>query len=185
MDILTFITKLIDSLAWPVAAIVLIILLRKEIGSIIPFIKKLKVGPVEAEFDREVKELTKETENEIPAVKTFLPTDRQGKLLQLSQINPRSAIIEAWQGIEFAATKALPDKALDFAIKERSPNATIRALTKFDVLNKFEISLLYDLRALRNQAVHDEQFDPSHEAVSNFIQLAAYLQSKLEQQRQM
>ena len=57
MDILTFITKLIEFTAWPIAAVALVAMLRTEIKSLLPYVKKLKAGPVEAEFEREIKEL--------------------------------------------------------------------------------------------------------------------------------
>ncbi|WP_276968485.1 hypothetical protein, partial [Metallibacterium scheffleri] len=57
MDTLTFIAKVIEFAAWPIAAVALVAMLRAEIKSLLPHVKRLKAGPVEAEFEREVKEL--------------------------------------------------------------------------------------------------------------------------------
>ncbi len=59
MDTLTFISKIFEHGAWPVAAVGIILLLRSQLQELIPSIKKLKAGPVEVELERVVKELEK------------------------------------------------------------------------------------------------------------------------------
>ena len=54
MDTLTFIAKLVEFLAWPTAAVIVVVLLRDELRRLLSLVKKLKAGPVEAEFEREV-----------------------------------------------------------------------------------------------------------------------------------
>ena len=181
MDTLTFITKLIEFLAWPASALVLVLILRKEIRSLLPFVKKLKAGPVEAEFDREVKELRSQAEMELPQGMGFLPPPRQQTLLQLVQINPRSAILEAWQGVEFAAGRVVSNRELSVPPREASsPYAVMRAIMKAGLLDGKQVVLYYDLRSLRNQAAHNIDFSPSQESVLNYIQLAGQLQSDFE-----
>ncbi|MFI8619265.1 hypothetical protein ACIGHN_27610 [Acidovorax sp. NPDC077693] len=51
MDLLTFISRVVDSLAWPVAAIVLGLIFRKKLLDLIPNLRKFKAGPLEAEFE--------------------------------------------------------------------------------------------------------------------------------------
>jgi hypothetical protein len=183
LDWLTFISKLSDTLAWPLAAVILTMLLSDEVRNLLRYIKKLKAGPLEAEFDREVKELRQEAETQLPSIsKTAFPSTIQQKLLQLAQINPRSAIIEAWQGIEFTADKIINEKALYVPPREaHSPFAVIRALNKAGILDPTALALYHDLRALRNQAAHLADFNPSQEAVLNYIELASRLQASLEQ----
>ena len=57
MDTLTFLTKLLEYGAWPAAAFAIILLLRQEIKTLLPMIKKFKAGPVEVELERVAKEL--------------------------------------------------------------------------------------------------------------------------------
>jgi hypothetical protein len=82
---------------------VVVVVLRGEIKTLLLLLKKLKAGPVEAEFDREVRELARETETQVPSATPVPPSlpERQ-KLLQLAELNPRSAVIEAWHNVEFA-----------------------------------------------------------------------------------
>lgn len=180
-----FIVELVKPLAWPVAVIATVVLLRKEIKSLLSLLRKLKAGPLEAEFDREVKELRAEAEVELPPTPTPTPaaaersSSQRQKLNQLTQVNPRSAIIEAWLGVEFAAQRALgrADKA---PRPNASPMALFRDLAKSQLLDPELLALFQDLRALRNQAVHVSDFHPSQEAALNYIDLALRIQSALD-----
>jgi hypothetical protein len=57
MDTLSFIAKLIEVLAWPGAIVTVVLLLRKELKQLVPLLRKVKAGPVEAEFEREIAQL--------------------------------------------------------------------------------------------------------------------------------
>ena len=57
MDWLTFVSGLIDSLAWPLVALILDLVFRKKLLELITTLKKLKAGPVEAEFEMETKQI--------------------------------------------------------------------------------------------------------------------------------
>ena len=57
MDTLTFITKVLEHGAWPVAAFGIIYLLRTQLQELLQSIKSFKAGPVEVELERVFKEL--------------------------------------------------------------------------------------------------------------------------------
>lgn len=57
MDCLTFIARVIDAAAWPVAAVAIAYGLRGQLNALIPLIKKFKAGPVEVELEHIKKEL--------------------------------------------------------------------------------------------------------------------------------
>jgi hypothetical protein len=57
---------------------------------------------------------------------------------------------------------------------------TIRALRKLGVLSDEDFVLLNELRGLRNQAVHSTDFNPSKEAVSDYLDLTGAIQARLE-----
>lgn len=180
MDILTFITKLIEFTAWPIAAVALVAMLRTEIKSLLPHVKKLKAGPVEAEFEREIRELEATAKAQLLPPPEGLTPERQ-MLLQLVQVNPRSAVLEAWRGIEESATRVVQNKALYVPEREsNSPLAVIRVLNKENILSAEEISLYHDLRTLRNQAAHAQDFSPTTDAALSYVELASGLRRALE-----
>jgi len=182
MDWLTFIAELFKALTWPVVVVAVVLLLRREIRDLLPFLKRLKAGPVEAEFDREVQEIKSGVETQLPSIPPSVTTSpEQQKLLQLAEVNPRSAIIEAWRGIEFAARKLLESRDPSLTLRElQSPIALLKALNRLEVLTRDEVALFNDLRSLRNQAVHQDNFAPSYESVLNYIDLAVRLRSAIE-----
>jgi len=181
MDWLTFIAKILEFTTWPVVAIVLVVLLRSEIKRLVPLLKKLKAGPLEAEFEREVRELRATAEAQVPPAPPESVSPEKQKLFQLVQINPRSAILEAWQGVEAATLRVLDHKGIFVQVREASsPLAVIRALSRENLLGSDEISLYHELRSLRNQAVHSPEFSPTVEAALNYIELASGLRVSLE-----
>lgn len=180
MDWLTFTTKIIEALAWPIASIVILALLRKQVIGLLPLLKRVKAGPLEAEFERELKVLRDESQQtglQQPA-DTLSPRDE--KLYKLAEINPRSAILEAWQHVEVAARK----KVLELGLFEAGPAGrpildAYRALAKAEVLNAEALALFHELRSLRNQAAHLDDFNPSKPAAIDYIGLSKKLIARL------
>ena len=182
MDTMTFIAEMAKALAWPVATASVVVVLRHELKALAPVLKRVKAGPVEAEFDREVRELARETEHQQPSPNPdpkSLP-ERQ-KLLQLADIDLRSAVIEAWHCVEFAARRVVEARDPSITARElQSSSALLRSLNRYEVLSRDEVTLFNELRALRNQAVHMPEFSPAYDAVLKYIDLALQLKSVLE-----
>jgi hypothetical protein len=106
-------------------------------------------------------------------------------LLQLVQVNPRSAILEAWRGVEAAALRVVSSRGIFVPEREASsPFAVTRALTKEGILSSEDLSLFHELRSLRNQAAHADDFSPTLDAAINFIELAGRLRAVLERAAQ-
>lgn len=57
MSSLEFIESLVSSLAWPVAALVIVLMFRSELAGLFSSqMRRLKAGPVEVEWDRQLAE---------------------------------------------------------------------------------------------------------------------------------
>lgn len=182
MDRLTFIATLFGHLAWPVATIIVILLLRDEIKQLLRLVKKLKAGPVEAEFEREVKELAAAADSNEPPLPPAPVNADQQFLIKLAEVSPRSAILEAWRRVETAIFKTIDQHAIYVSPREaNSPYAAVRALTKDGYISNDELALYHDLRTLRNQAAHKEEFDPNLEAALSYISLSAKLEKAVTQ----
>ena len=185
MDWLTFFSKLIEALAWPVATIVLVVLLRDEIAKLAPFLKKFKAGPLEAEFEREVKELKEIKEATPVQVKTTeiraADTASKNFLVQLSELHPRSAILESWVRVEAAARAVLAATSVSVSKPGYLQAARLaEPLAQKEVLNQGQVTLFHELRHLRNQVAHAQGFEPTQESASSYIDLAVFLQGILE-----
>jgi len=103
-------------------------------------------------------------------------------LLQLVEINPRSAILEAWQQVGSAALRAAVERQIKLtAAESNSPAAIVRALNGRGLLSTEDLALFHDLRALRNQASHARDFTPTTEAALNYIELSSRLRGAIQQ----
>lgn len=181
MDLLTFISKLAEAFAWPAVVLVVVFLLRKEVSTLFAIIKKVKAGPVEAEFEREINELKSVADAELQDVERQTPaTPSQNELEQLAQINPRAAIIEAWRRLELAARRSLARVGITMTSADvASPLAHARNLAKSALMSQEELVLFNDLRNLRNTSVHAENFSPTLEAALSYIEVAYRVQQTL------
>lgn len=177
MDWLTFISKITEALAWPLATVVILIALRKHLARLIPLLKRVKAGPLEAEFERELRDLRKEAAEELPPVTEAVALDPLDERLQkLAEINPRSAILEAWQQVEAAARKRSIELGIQTIDPERRPRFdAYRELARAKILNLEGLSIYQDLRALRNQAAHVDEFNPTKAAALDYIALSKRL----------
>lgn len=187
MDILSFIASLISSLAWPGTVILCVIFLRKPIAELIPFMRNLKFKDLEISFDHRLNELKAEADQaELPSIpapateppaKVALGTDYWNTIEGLSEVSPRAAIAEAWRRVE----GALEDYFRRLG-QERPPSyqGMLRTLRAQNRPIPIAMSLLQELRVLRNRAVHARDFEiDSHQAIE-FAQLSERIVSSLE-----
>lgn len=49
-----------EALALPAAAVIIVLLFRREFRQLVPLVRKLKAGPLEAEFERDIREISRE-----------------------------------------------------------------------------------------------------------------------------
>lgn len=179
MDYLTFISKLVDALAWPAAALIAAFFLREELKALIPYIKRLKLGGMEAEFERILQEASEDLPPQVIEPEPSL--SRKQELIQLARSNPRDAIIAAWTGIEIAVRRA----ALQTIPGSPTPDVStavraMRALVQHNVVTSAEDKLFQDLRGLRNQVVmYDNSFTLQEATAQKYIELATGLEARL------
>lgn len=180
MDSLSFVSSVIGAVAWPVAAVVIAFAFRSELRALVPLLRKLKAGPIEAEFERDVKAIEQEA-GSIVAVKP--PEELEGRqemLRELARVNPRSAILEAWLGVESAVRKAALQRTGGSPPPDvSSPLRTMRELVQNEIVTSGDAALFHDLRGLRNQAVHIQDFNPSYESALEYVKLASLLEARL------
>lgn len=193
VNALTFIAKLVEFLAWPFATVLVVLLLRKDIQRLLGLVRRLKAGPVEAEFEREVAELAKETSQALslggPAMSSSVAssteasklTARKLELVKLAQVSPRAAILEAWRDVEAAALHLVDRRGLFVPEIDRSSSlAAIRAIAKTGTLDSEWVGRYHELRQLRNKAAHESIFDADFQAAVAYIEITSRLRVRLD-----
>ena len=176
MDWLTFIAKIIDSLAWPGVVCFGIWFFHEKIGSLLPRLRKFKHNNTELEFSEGVKGLEHEVDkpNELPArpVENEALERQYDNLFLLAQLSPRAAVMEAWLKVESAAARAAVRAYPELEKRQlRGPAQPLRLL-EGKVLSKHEAKQISELRRLRNLAAHDEDFDLDGHPVEAYIDIA-------------
>jgi hypothetical protein len=155
MNWLQFLASLVSSLAWPIAVIVFVILLRIPITRVLLTLTRLKYKELELDFGRELKQLEQEAKaiNITPQQpKSIAPTKRDSLQLleeatRLAQDFPESAVVVGWQAVEGELMSAVM-RVRDSALK----NAQL--LTDQNRIDDRTLAILDRMRILRNKVVH-------------------------------
>lgn len=172
-SVLDFIASLIDSLAWPVAVVVIAIVLRRPISGLIKAIRTLSFGDARAEFGEEMNSAEAKAEvlktEAATSGEPIVPLDQQvlksgdmsiatpfPRFEKLAVAAPSAAILEIWSVIYRELNKA----ATAHGIKARNAKGVIDQLALRGVLDSLVVSLLNDLRVMRNSAAHSAPDQP-------------------------
>lgn len=178
MDVLTLVSELGKSLAWPVTTIVLVFLLRKPLIELVPLLKRLKYKEFELEFSQEVSELKAEVEamaKEKGEDSPSVSADSE-RLLSLVSFSSRAAIMEAWLEVESAAVTTAS------SLWGQSPSDTFRDMPKLGeylmqckVIDQKQLAVFHKLRELRNKAARAQELNLSANDAMSYVQLASDL----------
>lgn len=167
--------SLLGKVAWPLAAVYIALLFKKEIAVLLARIKRGKWGSAEFEFEDYVREVEAEAN---------IPRTRENERITLSAAaqasnDPRGAIVAAWIEVEEALFALVRNKHLSDVAGSSTPSrsslSAIRAVQRAQALDANWIALFHDLRVLRNEAAHSTDFSPTTEAVIKYVQLAKEL----------
>jgi len=158
MDIYIFIATIIGSLAWPIASVIIVIILKKPISKLLQSIKKLKYKDAEFDFG---KEIVKISEGKEP-----LNTPLSYKSAELAELSPKGAVLEAWLSLEQTMIDALGPKATP-----KDAFSMAQGLRINGKLSSSSYERLQRLRKLRNIVVHIPEHELTTDEAESFIRL--------------
>jgi len=198
-----FTVELVKALAWPLAILVTVLLLRKPLVRLLPHLLRLRYKDFELEFGEKLEKLGARvgelsgdvrpavTEVEVsawttaPGKEAVAPKDwlsglREGKLTDqvqaLAYLSPRAAITEAWRHLEQAIDAAAVESG---RAQPRSFQERLDLLQAARLFGHVELSIARDLRALRNQAVHKRDFPLAPDQAIEFARVVEILIGRL------
>lgn len=186
MDWLTFLSKIVEALAWPAVVVGVLLYLRKEFPSIVRSLRKLKFKDVELEFGEEAIALAAETKRIVPAAKSdvkLLGQDEDAvvaRLNSIAELSPRAAILEAWLLVEAAAADLIRKQSSMALTANPGPMRIREGLRRAEVLTPPQEAAFEHLRRLRNEAVHAPEAEFTAAAVAGYIESAVAMASYLE-----
>ena len=191
MDWLQFLASLVSSLAWPIAVVVLVILLRVPITRVLLTLTRLKYKELELDFGRELKQLEQEARaiDIVPQKpKSIAPIKKDSLQLleeatRFAQDFPESAVAVGWQAVEDELMSAV----MRLAISPDYPpyNSALKnaqLLKEQDAIDERTFAILSRMRILRDMVVHrvrvGTSITTSEEAIE-FLALARGMVEKL------
>jgi hypothetical protein len=166
---MAFSANIIGSLAWPVSVVIGIFLLRGHIAKALPFLRKLKYGDIELDFGRRVREVKEEVEKHLPARPGTATLDT-GTIMRVAGIDPKAAVLAAWAEVECAAIESA--RRLGNA-EVTKPHQALSYFERHSHVGPNLISVLHDLRHLRDQAAHAPDFQPDTSIALEYATTAA------------
>jgi hypothetical protein len=172
MDGLTFVSNLVESLAWPVAAVWAVYIFRKHIARLVERMTKASGAGIEVEFEKGLEVVGENVARlpPIPASEAKAPyaKEKLREARKLASIAPRAAISEAWRVLEFTILDALTRAGYEIP---RAANV-VRAVQTTELIPPAAIVALNGLRRLRNSAVHGREAELSEQDALEFVELA-------------
>ena len=157
-----------SSISWPTGVLLIAFMFKREIKKLLTRLKKGKLGNSEFEFD----EFIQDAEADSSINDQTNPSELSPEILTLASTDPRTAIITKWLEIEklidilvqkFPKTKYYPKRGI---------LSSIRLLQDNDKIPKEYISLIHDLRVLRNEAAHSYEFYASPDSIIRYLKLS-------------
>lgn len=176
MDNNTLASSIIESLAWPVTALIVLALFRKELSSLFARIRKGQFGDATVEFEVAVAAV-EEIVQAKGGVRKAAHSPARIEDRQRAEDDPRGSVIKAWLELDREARGALQRKGvLDVSGVNRPIDRYIKELAKLsDNLDDQDLMVFRELRAIRNKSVHEHDFRPSSESVLAYMTLAKNL----------
>jgi hypothetical protein len=181
MGWLTFTASIINSLAWPIAIVAIICVMREPLSGLLNKLTGLRAAGIEAQFGKEVAQAKDEIRAGAVSVSLPLAQNEKATLEQrfrhLAETSPRGAVIEAWAPFETAALEA----AEALGSSQRGVVQAIETLLDKGMLTKEEADIVFKFRALRNAVVHARTLDLPKETVADYAIVLAGIKSALQQ----
>lgn len=176
MDWMEFVAAMTAALAWPIALVVVFLLLRRHLLARMPDLESLEWKDFRFRFGRRMHEVVAEARQTLVQAEaaTTPPIDGETHRLQLADISPRAAILEAWIELEGAAAIALRRKGAALPRQElQQPSRLADALITTGLLAPTQAGVLSELRRLRNAAAHAADPKITVDTAREFVGVAA------------
>ena len=164
MNALEFISSLIDSIAWPAAIIVLVLVLRSPLRKVLQELSGFRFGDFEIDFGPGMKRIGDQAKR-IGIEPPKRPISARAGTLDSSQIIadaiqlarefPEPAVILAWTAVEHELLQGVMRLAIspDYPTYNSS-NKNIMILREQGYLDRETCEILDGMRKLRNAAAH-------------------------------
>ena len=183
MDWLSFISKLIETVVWPIVVLTIIFLFKNDISKVFGNIKALKYKDTVLDFGSKIEEAKSEADEIFPENKTYRRNENNERLKMAAKESPRGMVIDSWLRVENALVEY--SRRYNVDVDENKP-FRLQDLIWFNGLDdkglgKGLIGMLEKLRKIRNEAVHLSEANIDSNSAIEYASLAERVIRKLEE----
>ena len=172
------ISKLLASIAWPIAAVLIAYFFRAELRQLFGRLESLKYKDAEAKFNKELKE----AESAAAPVREKIPDGwekatarsmftQYEQFRRIAELSPRAAILEAWIDVEVAIYAAAEKAGLEVK-GPANAYSLARNLVSLGKVPQDILPFFEKLRRLRNNAAHLPDFVLDESEANKYLDLA-------------
>lgn len=186
MDYLTFISKLIDSLSWPIVTLALGFALRDKLGDLLPSLKKVKAGPVEAEFSIEARKVYEKSQDLLAEKQIDSEGDARDTKIALAKIHsarkdPVKMVLEAWRSVDGALFRFGKDAGILIDPMDSSRDVYERVIST-NLLNPKTKELVMEIYEMKNR-VSIANVKPSLDSATDYLIAVEQVVNLVEEER--
>tara|TARA_R110002020_G_scaffold281686_1_gene497418 strand:+ start:110 stop:679 length:570 start_codon:yes stop_codon:yes gene_type:complete len=175
-----FVERIVSGLAWPVAVVIVAMVFRREVENLLKRLRAFKISGAELGFSELLDEVSRE------AATLAAPSTPVSKITideQTIAKHPHFAVIEAWRSVESEVAQLLQLLAPDISRHQVNGFRSFQLLRKTEAVDPEILSLMEDLRRVRNAAVHDSEPEVTIGQAIEYISLASRVEEALRDAR--
>lgn len=177
MNLYQFIASLVNSLAWPVAVVVVAIVLRRPLALLLPRLQSLKYKDWHVEFSKQLDRVEEKLEAEVPKPPLARPTT---KAVTPEALPPSAQIVVSWSVVERELRRIASDKLGTSQVGYVSGiRKVITLLERGGIIDANTAFLARELEELRNSAAHVNDNGLSELDADRFARFADNLLARL------
>lgn len=161
MNRLEFIANLINTLAWPVVVLIIVILLKKPFSKLLLGLSRLKYNELEMDFEKELSKLEKtidlqnENGDHNPMDNLLIDEKKENEVLSIAKIHPSAAITLAWIMLEKEIVNTINRLSIsaDYPLYN-SVLKNVNLLKEQKYIDTITYELINEFRQIRNRVSH-------------------------------
>ncbi len=170
-----FVLGMFQTLAWPVVALVAVIVFRRELSRLLTRLEHVKAFSVEAQFGQQLSDLKTLVEptrlKDVPTSTAASTTPLVDGLAPVAKIAPATAIVDAYTRVEEALRQLLVMKGVTKVYQTSTPEL-VRLAAGTNLLTPQTVQAFLGLGVLRNLAIHGGDTEISTDKAMEYLALA-------------
>lgn len=170
--------KFVDSVIWPVTVLVILLIMKKPIASLLPFIEMFKYKDIEVKFRKGLDEAMAEAKE--AGIELQTSAGEKEEIYRLVELSPSAAIIESWRNLELSAKDKIEELVKDTKDLSGARRHPLTHLELTGAIIPSTARAIRDLYKLRNQVAHSRVSNITKEDVLEYVTLAKAISKQIE-----